>query len=39
MTRIAPFILSANFARLGEKVDNVLASGADSVPDANGWER
>ena len=29
--RIAPSILSANFARLGEEVDNVLASGADIV--------
>ena len=29
--RIAPSILSANFARLGEEVDNVLASGADVV--------
>ena len=28
---IAPSILSANFARLGEEVDNVLASGADVV--------
>ena len=28
---IAPSILSANFARLGEEVDNVLASGADIV--------
>ncbi|MGM0521978.1 MAG: ribulose-phosphate 3-epimerase [Pseudomonadota bacterium] len=28
---IAPSILSANFARLGEEVDNVLASGADWV--------
>lgn len=28
---IAPSILSANFARLGEDVDNVLASGADVV--------
>ena len=29
--RIAPSILSANFARLGEDVDNVLRSGADIV--------
>ena len=29
--RIAPSILSANFARLGEEVDNVLKSGADIV--------
>jgi len=29
--RIAPSILSANFARLGEEVDNVLADGADIV--------
>jgi ribulose-phosphate 3-epimerase len=29
--RIAPSILSANFAKLGEEVDNVLASGADVV--------
>lgn len=28
---IAPSILSANFARLGEDVDNVLAAGADVV--------
>jgi ribulose-phosphate 3-epimerase len=28
---IAPSILSANFARLGEEVDNVLASGTDIV--------
>jgi len=28
---IAPSILSANFARLGEEVDQVLASGADWV--------
>jgi ribulose-phosphate 3-epimerase len=28
---IAPSILSADFARLGEEVDNVLASGADFV--------
>ena len=28
-TVIAPSILSANFARLGEEVDNVLAAGAD----------
>ena len=31
MYLIAPSILSANFARLGEEVDNVLASGADIV--------
>ena len=31
MYQIAPSILSANFARLGEEVDNVLASGADIV--------
>src|SRR6202162_5024885 len=29
MYQIAPSILSANFARLGEEVDNVLAAGAD----------
>jgi ribulose-phosphate 3-epimerase len=29
--RIAPSILSADFARLGEEVDNVLAAGADMV--------
>ncbi|PAU75393.1 ribulose-phosphate 3-epimerase [Halomonas salipaludis] len=29
--KIAPSILSANFARLGEEVDDVLASGADIV--------
>jgi ribulose-phosphate 3-epimerase len=29
--KIAPSILSADFARLGEEVDNVLASGADIV--------
>jgi len=29
--KIAPSILSANFAKLGEEVDNVLASGADWV--------
>ena len=28
---IAPSILSANFAKLGEEVDNVLAAGADWV--------
>jgi len=28
---IAPSILSANFARLGEEVDNVIAAGADVV--------
>lgn len=28
---IAPSILSANFARLGEEVDNVLDAGADIV--------
>ena len=31
MYQIAPSILSANFARLGDEVDNVLASGADIV--------
>ncbi len=31
MYLIAPSILSANFAKLGEEVDNVLASGADIV--------
>ena len=30
-TVIAPAILSANFAKLGEEVDNVLAAGADWV--------
>ncbi len=29
--RIAPSILSADFARLGEEVDNVIAAGADIV--------
>ncbi|MGB0734298.1 MAG: ribulose-phosphate 3-epimerase, partial [Pontibacterium sp.] len=29
--KIAPSILSADFARLGEEVDNVLAAGADYV--------
>ena len=29
--KIAPSILSADFARLGEEVDNVLAAGADVV--------
>ena len=29
--KIAPSILSADFARLGEEVDNVLKSGADTV--------
>ena len=29
-TVIAPSILSANFAKLGEEVDNVLAAGADT---------
>ena len=29
---IAPSILSANFAKLGQEVDNVLAAGADIVP-------
>ena len=28
---IAPSILSADFARLGEEVENVLASGADVI--------
>ncbi len=31
MYKIAPSILSANFAMLGKEVDNVLASGADIV--------
>ncbi len=31
MYQIAPSILAANFAKLGEEVDNVLASGADIV--------
>jgi ribulose-phosphate 3-epimerase len=31
MYQIAPSILSANFAKLGEEVDDVLASGADIV--------
>ena len=31
MYQIAPSILSANFARLGEEVDNVLAAGTDIV--------
>ena len=29
--KIAPSILSADFARLGEEVDNVIKSGADIV--------
>ena len=29
--RIAPPILSADFARLGEEADQVLAAGADSA--------
>ncbi|MEO8599958.1 MAG: ribulose-phosphate 3-epimerase, partial [bacterium] len=29
--RIAPSILSADFARLGEEVRNVIASGADMI--------
>ncbi|MCF6280634.1 MAG: ribulose-phosphate 3-epimerase [Candidatus Polarisedimenticolaceae bacterium] len=29
--RLAPSILSANFAKLGEEVDNILAAGADIV--------
>jgi len=29
--KLAPSILSANFAKLGEEVDNVIASGADIV--------
>ena len=29
--RIAPSILSADFARLGEEVDAVLAAGADMI--------
>ena len=29
MYQIAPSILSANFAKLGGEVDNVLATGAD----------
>ena len=29
--KIAPSILSADFARLGEEVENVLAAGADIV--------
>jgi len=31
MTRIAPSLLSADFARLGEEVQNVVASGADWI--------
>jgi ribulose-phosphate 3-epimerase len=31
MYRIAPSILSANFARLGEEVSNVIAAGADWI--------
>ena len=31
MYRIAPSILSANFARLGEEVTNVIAAGADII--------
>ena len=29
--RIAPSILSANFAKLGEEITNVITSGADIV--------
>jgi hypothetical protein len=29
--RIAPSLLSANFAKLGEEVENVIASGADWI--------
>ena len=29
--KIAPSILSADFARLGEEVENVIAAGADFV--------
>ena len=29
--RIAPSILSANFAKLGEEITNVIASGADII--------
>ena len=32
---IAPSILSADFARLGEDVDRVLAAGADIVIEAS----
>ena len=31
MFRIAPSILSANFAKLGEEITNVLDSGADII--------
>ena len=31
MQRIAPSILSADFARLGEEVKNVIAAGADLI--------
>ncbi|MDR2015484.1 MAG: ribulose-phosphate 3-epimerase [Azoarcus sp.] len=31
MYRLAPSLLSANFARLGEEVENVIASGADWI--------
>jgi ribulose-phosphate 3-epimerase len=31
MYRLAPSLLSANFARLGEEVENVLAAGADWI--------
>ena len=34
--KIAPSILSADFAKLGEEVDNVLASGADITPISDG---
>ena len=33
--RIAPSILSADFAKLGQEVDDVLASGADVVAKEN----
>ncbi|MDR1661026.1 MAG: ribulose-phosphate 3-epimerase, partial [Azoarcus sp.] len=31
MYRLAPSLLSADFARLGEEVENVLAAGADWI--------
>ena len=37
--KIAPSILSADFARLGEEADNVLAAGADIVPPRGRNER
>jgi pentose-5-phosphate-3-epimerase len=35
--RIAPSILAADFARLGEEVRNVIAAGADWIHFDPGW--